>query len=142
MNAYRYSTAVSKFQKTGKILIALGCLIVLAGSGLHLIAGYPVISAALAISNLDVDLKKALRAVFLLTGFSWIAIAVVTLVVTFAKTQRSKPVALLCGFALLVQIPVWVGVMSWFVGNEMFAVAAFLLVCGGLFFRDQRSVTS
>lgn len=58
MNAYRYSTAMNKLQKTGKILIALGCFVVLAGSGLHLIAGYPVISAALATSNLDVDLRR------------------------------------------------------------------------------------
>ena len=131
---------MNKHQRTAQILIGLGCLVVLAGSSLHLIAAYPRMSAALATSNLDEGLRNALRSVFLMLGFTWIVVAVVTLIATFARTQTSKPVILFCGFALLLQIPIWVGLMGWFVGNEMFVLGAGLIVLGGLLMRGWRSV--
>jgi hypothetical protein len=124
-----------KSNRTAQLLIALGCLVVFVGSALHLIAAYPRVSAALLTSNLDQGISNALRAVFMMIGLTWIVIAVVTLIATFARTGVSKPLILFCGFALLVQIPIWVGLMGWFVGNEMFLVAAGLIVVGGLFFR-------
>ncbi len=126
---------MNKNQRIAQILIGLGCLVVLAGSTLHLIAAYPRVSAALATSNLNEDLRNALRAVFLMIGLTWIVVAVVTLIATFARTRTSKPIILFCGFALLLQIPIWVGLMGWFVGNEMFVLGAGLITCGGLLFR-------
>lgn len=117
------------------MLIGLGCLIVLVGSALHLIAAYPKVSAALASSNLNEGLRNALRAVFLMTGLTWILVAIVTMIATFARTRTSKPIILFCGFALLFQIPIWVSLMGWFVGNEMFVLGAGLIACGGLLFR-------
>jgi hypothetical protein len=131
---------MNKQQKTGQSLVALGCLILLIGSLLHLIVAYPRVSMALATSNLDNAFRNALRAVFLMIGLTWIVIAVVTLIATFARSQTSKPIVLFCGFTLLLQIPIWVYLMGWFVGNEMFVVAGGLIVCGGLLFRDWRSV--
>lgn len=131
---------MNKHQRAAQILIVLGCLVVLVGSSLHLVAAYPRVSAALATSNLNEGLRNALRAVFLMMGLTWIVIAVVTLIATFARTQTSKPIILFCGFALLLQIPIWVGLMGWFVGNEMFVLGAGLIVCGGLLVRSWRSV--
>jgi hypothetical protein len=125
---------MNQHQGTARILIGLGCLVVLVGSILHLIAGYPRVSAALATSNLNEDFRNALRAVFLMIGLTWIVVAVVTLIATFARTKTSTPIILFCGFALLLQIPIWVGLMGWFVGNEMFVAGAGLIVCGGLLF--------
>ena len=73
-------------------------------------------------------------------ALTWMVVAVVTLMATFARTHTNKPILLFCGFALLLQIPVWVGLMGWFVGNEMFALGAALIVCGGLLFPGSRSV--
>lgn len=73
-------------------------------------------------------------------GLTWIAVAVVTLIAALARTHTSKPIILLNGFALLLQIPIWVGLMGWFVGNERFVLGAGLMVCGGLLFRGWRSV--
>jgi hypothetical protein len=131
---------VSKLQRTAQILIGLGCLVLLVGSTLHLIAAYPRVSAALATSNLDLGLRNALRSVFFMMGLTWIVVAVVTLIAAFARSHASKPIILVCGFALLLQIPIWVGLMGWFVGNEMFLLGAGLIVCGGLLFRDRRFV--
>lgn len=127
-------------QRTARILIGVGCLILLAGSSLHLIAGYPRVSAALAASNLSEDFKNALRAVFLLIGWTWIVIVIVTLIAAFSRSQAGRPMILFCGFALLIQIPVWVALMGWFVGNEMFVLGAVLIVCGGLLAPERRFV--
>jgi hypothetical protein len=110
------------------------------GSAFHLIAAYPQVSAALASSNLNEALRNALRAVFLMIGLTWIVVAVVTLIATFAATRTSKLIILFCGFALLLQIPIWVSLMGWFVGNEMFLLGAGLIVCGGLLFRGWHPV--
>jgi hypothetical protein len=130
---------MSKRQRTAQILVALGCLVVLVGSGLHLAGGYPIVSAALTKSNLDDSIKNALRAVFLMIGMTWIVVALVTLIATFAVARTSKRVTLLCGFALLLQVPIWVDLMGWFVGNEMFLLGAGLIVSGGLLFRNWSS---
>ena len=71
-------------------------------------------------------------------GITWIVVALVTLIATFATTRTSKPVTLLCGFALLIQVPMWVNLMGWFVGNETFLLGAGLIVSGGLLFRNWR----
>jgi len=125
---------MSKRQKVAQLLVGLGSLIMLAGAVLHLVAAYPKVSAALAASNLAAALKDALRAVFFMIGCTWITIAIATLIAAFAETKIRKAMVLFCGFALLVQIPVWVQLMGWFVGNEMFIVAGGLIVCGGLLF--------
>ena len=124
---------MNKHRRTAQWLIGLGCFLVLAGSGLHLIAAYPRVSAALTPSNLDAGLKNALRAVFAMIGLSWIVITVVTLIAAFATTRISKLIVLFCGVALLLQLPIWVGLMGWFIGNELFLIAAAFIVIGGLF---------
>jgi hypothetical protein len=131
---------MNKPQRTARVLIGLGCLVLLVGATLHLIAAYPKVSAALASSNLNEALRNALRAVFLMIGLTWIIVAVVTLIATFARTRTSKLIILFCGFALLLQIPIWVSLMGWFVGNEMFLLGAALIVCGGLLFRARHPV--
>ncbi len=114
---------MNKRQRTAQSLVVLGSAIVLVASILHMAVAYPKVSAALIASNLDEVLRNALRAVFLMIGFSWIVITVVQLIGTFARAQANKPIVLFSGFALLLQVPVWVGLMGWFVGNEMFLLA-------------------
>lgn len=127
-------------RRTAQFLIGLGCLVILVGSALHLFAGYPRVSAALVNSNLEAVLRNALRAVFLMIGLTWIVVTVATMIATFAPARTSKLTILFCGFALLSQIPIWVGLMGWFIGNEMFLVGAGLIVCGGFLFGARPSV--
>lgn len=121
--------------KTALLLVGFGCIVLLVGAILHLIAAYPRVSAALSASNLNGGLESAIRAVFLMVGWGWIVIAIVTLIAAFTETRIRKVVVLFCGFAFLAQTPIWVGIMGWFVGNEMFVAAGILIVCGGLLFR-------
>lgn len=119
-------------QTSARILIALGSLDIAVGAVLHLAAGYPIVLAGLAASNLDAGLRNAMRAVFLMIACLWIVVAGVTLIAAFAKAGNRKTIVLFCGFTLLAQIPIWVKAMGWFIGNEMFLVAGVLIACGGL----------
>jgi hypothetical protein len=121
-----------KRQFVAKLLVGLGCLNMLVGAGLHLYAGYPLISAGIAASNLSGRLANATRAVFLMIGFTWITIAVVTLIAAFTQTRIRKILVLFCGLSLLAEIPIWVRLMGWFVGNEMFLLSGVLITLGGL----------
>jgi hypothetical protein len=125
---------MKKRQTLAQLLASLGSLVMLLGAALHLAAAYPKVSTALAASNLSPDLKDALRAVFALIGCNWIVVAIVTLIAAFTGTRIRKAIVLFTGFSLLAQIPIWVGIMGWFVGNEMFIAAAGFIVCGGLIF--------
>ncbi len=123
-----------KRQFVAQSLISLGSLNMLLGAGLHLYAGYPLLSADLAASNLTALMANAARTVFLLIGLAWILIAVITLIVAFTQTRIRKVLVLLCGLSLLVWIPIWVRLMGWFVGNEMFLLSGVLITLGGLLF--------
>ncbi len=122
---------MKKRQTVARLLIGFGSLNMLLGAGLHLAGGYPRVSAALAASNLSALLANAMRAVFLMTGLMWITIAVVTLVAAFTQTRIRKAIVLLCGFSLLAEIPIWVGLMGWFIGNEMVLLSGTLITLGG-----------
>jgi hypothetical protein len=120
-----------KRQIVAQLLVGLGSLNMLAGAGLHLFAGYPRVSAALASSNLNGLLANAMRAVFLMIGLMWITIAIVTLIAAFTQTRIRKILVVFCGFSLLAGIPIWVGLMGWFIGNEMFLLSGALITFGG-----------
>ena len=122
---------MNKRQIVAQLLVGLGSLNVLVGAGLHLLAGYPRLSVALAASNLSALLANAMRAVFLMIGFTWITIAVVTLIAAFTQTRIRRILVLFCGLSLLAQIPVWVELMGWFMGNEMFLLSGVLITFGG-----------
>lgn len=123
-----------KRQFVAQLLVGLGCLNMLVGAGLHLFAGYPLISAGIAASNLSGPLSNATRAVFLMIGFTWITIAVITLIAAFTQTRIRKVLVLFCGLSLLAGIPIWVRLMGWFIGNEMFLLSGVLITLGGLLF--------
>jgi hypothetical protein len=123
---------MNKRRRIAQVLVGLGSLNVVVGATLHLVAGYPIASAALAASNLSALMLGAMRAVFLMIGWTWIMIAALTLIAAFTETRIRKTIVLFCGLGLLAQIPEWVRLMGWFIGNEMFLAAAALIVCGGL----------
>ena len=123
---------MNKRQTIARVLVGLGCLNMLAGAMLHLLAGYPRVKSFLAASNLSAAMQEAMRAVFLMIGCMWIMVVIVTLIAAFTKTRIRKAIVLFCGLALLAQIPIWVHFMGWFIGNEMFLVSAMLIAGGGL----------
>jgi len=133
---------MNKRQVAARVLVGLGSLNVLVGAGLHLSAGYPRLSAVLAASNLTSLYANAMRAVFLIVGMAWITIAVIALIAAFTQTRIRRPLVLLCALSLLAEIPIWVSLMGWFIGNEMIAVSAVLITLGGVLMPPHQSLSS
>jgi len=114
------------------VLIGLGSLNVLVGAGLHWAGGYPLVSKALAGSNLSAPLANAMRAVFLMIGLTWVTIAIIAFIAAFYQTRIRKLLVLLCGLSLLAEVPIWVALMGWFIGNEMFLFSGILISLGAI----------
>lgn len=129
---------MKKRQIVAQLLVGLGSLNVLVGAGLHMMAGYPLLSKALAASNLGGILGNAMRAVFLIVGMAWITIAIVALIAAFTQTRIRKVLVLFCGFSLLAEIPIWVSFMGWFIGNEMYLLSGILITLGGFLLPPSR----
>lgn len=118
--------------KIARSLVGLGSIVLFAGALLHLIAGYPLVSAGVLASNLDAALKPALRSVFLIVGWHWIVVAVISAVGAFARARLAKTIVLICGLAVLIDGTVMAVFLGWFVGSEMILASALLILCGGL----------
>jgi hypothetical protein len=73
---------------------------------------------------------------------AWITIAIVALIAAFTQTAIRRALVLLCGLSLLAEIPVWVSLMGWFIGNEMICVSAVLITFGGFLLPPHRSLSS
>ncbi len=117
-----------------RVLVAIGSVVLFAGSALHSMLAYPMVSTALAASNLSHSLQSALRAVFLLVAWDWIAIAMIVLVAGFTETRLRRIVILFCGVALLVQTGIMLHFLGWFTGSEMIVAAGLLIVSAGFVF--------
>ncbi len=121
-------------RKAARVLVAIGSVVLFAGAALHSMLAYPMVSTALAASNLSHSLQSALRAVFLLVAWDWIAIAMIVLVAGFTETRLRRIVILFCGVALLVQTGIMLHFLGWFTGSEMIVAAGLLIVSAGFVF--------
>ena len=127
---------MNRGNKAGRILVALGAIVLFASAVLHSVGAYPKVSSAMSASNLSARLQGPLRAVFLLVGWDWIVVAVVALVAAFTETKLRKVLVLLCAVAVLVEAGITLAFIGVFLGNEMIGSAALLILCGGLLFQD------
>ena len=117
-----------------RVLVAFASVVLFASAALHSILAYPMVSAALAVSNLSHSLQSAMRAVFLLVAWDWIVIAMIVLFAGFTETMLRRIVILLCGVALLVQTGIMLRFLGWFTGSEMIVAAGLLIVSAGFVF--------
>lgn len=131
---------MNRRDKTAQILVALGSLVLFASTVVHCAGAYPRLSHLLGASNLGVPLQQALRAVFLLAGVDWVAIAVVALLAAFTATRLRKVLVLVCGVTVLVETGLTLAYIGVFVGNEMIGSAAVLLLGGGLLFGKSKGL--
>jgi hypothetical protein len=115
-----------------RILVTLGCVVLLVAAVVHFLV-YPKFSApAVHASNLPVALQSIFEIAFLSMSWSWIVLALIVLVVTFGEARLRKPIALICGFAVLIQAVCTVPLVGFFIGNEMIGAASLLIIIGCL----------
>ncbi len=117
-----------------RVFVILGCVLLFASAALHSFAGFSKVFPVLATSNLSPGLQAAFRVIFLALGWHWLLTAIVALLAGFTETKLRKTLVLLCGLGLLLETGAGVGMMGFFIGNEMIGTAALLLICGGLLF--------
>ena len=119
-------------------LVTLGCVVLLAAAALHCLVYIKFSAPAVRGSNLPIALQSVFGVAFLSMAWSWIVLAVIVLVVTFGEGRLGKPIALICGFAVLLQAACTVLMMGLFLGNEMIGGASLLIIIGCFLFPRSR----
>jgi hypothetical protein len=121
-----------------RTLVTLGCVVLLVAATLHCLAYLKFSAPAVHGSNLPIALQSVFEVAFLSMAWSWIVLALIVLVVTFGEARLGKPIALICGFAVLIQAVFTVPMVGFFIGNEMIGVASLLIIIGCFFFQTSR----
>jgi hypothetical protein len=121
-----------------RTLATLGCIMLFVAAALHWVAYQKFSAPAVHASNLPIALQTVFEVAFLSMAWSWIVLAFIVLVVTFGETRLGKPIALICGFAVLIQAAFTVLVIGLFIGNELIGAASVLIIIGGFLFPRSR----
>ena len=117
-----------------RTLVTLGCVVLLVAAAVHCLAYLKFSAPAVHASNLPIALQSVFEVAFLSMAWSWIVLALIVAVVTFVETRLGKPIALICGFAVLIQAVFTVSMVGFFIGNEMIGAASLLIIIGCFLF--------
>ncbi|HEY6126589.1 MAG TPA: hypothetical protein VIW23_00250 [Candidatus Acidoferrum sp.] len=118
-----------------RTLVTLGCTVLLAAAAMHCLAYQKIAGPAVHASNLPIALQSVFEIAFLSMAWSWIVLALIVLVATCREARLGKPIALICGFAVLIQAAFTVAKVGFFIGNEMIGAASLLIIIGGFLFQ-------
>ena len=122
-----------------RTLVTLGCIVLFAAAALHCVAYVKFSAPAVHASNLQVPMQSVFEIAFLSMAWSWFVLALIALVVTFWEARLSKPVVLICGFAVLIQAIFTVPMVGFFIGNEMIGAASLLMIIGAFMSHGSQS---
>ena len=122
-------------------LVMLGCVVLLVAAAMHCLAYVKFSAPAMHASNLPIALQSVFEVAFLSMAWSWIVLALIVLVVTFREIRLDKPIALICGFAVLIQAVFTVPMVGFFIGDEMIGTASLLIIIGCSLFHGSRVET-
>lgn len=124
-----------------RALVTLGCIVLLASAAMHCLAYLKFSAPAVHASNLPIALQSVFEIAFLSMAWNWVILAALVLVVTFGEARLGKQIALICGFAVLIQAVLTVPMVGFFIGNEMLGAASLLIIIGGFLFSGSRVET-
>ena len=124
-----------------RTLLTLGCVVLLVTAAVHCLAYLKFSAPAVHGSNLPIALQSIFEIAFLSMAWNWIVLALIVLVVTFGEARLGKPIALICGFAVLIQAVFTVPMVGFFIGNEMIGAASLLIIIGCFLLRGWRVET-
>ena len=124
-----------------RTVLTLGCLVLLVAAAMHCVAYVTFSAPAVQASNLPIALQSIFQIAFLSMGWSWLVLALIVLVVVFGEARLAKPIALICGFAVLIQAVYTVPLVGFFIGNEMIGAASLLIIIGAFLFHGSQVET-
>lgn len=108
-------------------LVMLGFALLVAAA-MHGLAYLKFSAPAVHASNLPIAQQSVFKIAFLSMVWNWMVLALIVLVVTFREARLGKPVALICGFAVLIQAVFTVPMVGFFIGNDMIGAASLLII--------------
>ncbi|MGH9734685.1 MAG: hypothetical protein ACRD8A_08865 [Candidatus Acidiferrales bacterium] len=120
--------------KVARWFVGLGCFVLMASVILHCLAYLKVSSPAVAASNLPAPLQSVFSVAFLSMAWTWLVLAIIAWLAVFQETKSSKPILLICGFAVLLQAIFTLPFVGLFIGNELIGAASLLIIAGGFTF--------
>jgi hypothetical protein len=121
-----------------RTLVTLGCIVLLVAAAIHCLAYLKFSAPAVHASNLPIALQSVFEIAFLSMAWSWIVLSLVVVAVTFGEARLGKPIALICGFAVLIQAVFTVPMVGIFIGNELIGAASLLIIIGGFLLQRSR----
>lgn len=127
---------MNRRNRAGRILVAIGSLVLFATAAVHFLAGYSQGLPALAASNLGAGLQSGFHVVFLSVAWDWILLGLIAAVAAFKATAARRSLVLLCGFGVLIEAVGGATVMGLFIGNELIGIAAIFTIVGGCLLGD------
>src|SRR5512147_2032556 len=86
-----------------RTLVTLGCIVLLVAAAVHCVAYQKISAPAVHASNLPIALQSVFEIAFLSMAWNWIVLAFIVLVGTFGEARLGKLIALIRGFAVLIQ---------------------------------------
>jgi hypothetical protein len=124
-----------------RTLVMMGCILLLVAAAIHCLAYQKFAAPAVHASNLPITQQSVFEIAFLSMAWSWTVLGLMVLVVTFGQTRLGKLIALIGGFAVLIQALFTVPMVGFFIGNEMIGAASLLIIVGGFLFQGSRVET-
>jgi hypothetical protein len=124
-----------------RTLVTLGCILLLVAAAIHCLAYQKFAAPAVHASNLPIAQQSVFEIAFLSMAWSWTVLGLIVLVVTFGQTRLGKLIALIGGFAVLIQAVFTVAKVGFFIGNEIIGAASLLIIIGGFSFQGSRVQT-
>ena len=115
-------------------LVALGSLVLFVAAALHGILGYRAVFAALHGIDAPPRIISALKVVWLMVSWHWIAVGILALIAAFARTWPRRAILPICALVALVDAAGAYSAIGLFIGDELLAVAALALLAGAALF--------
>jgi hypothetical protein len=120
---------VSARERAARLLVVLGAIALFATAVGHL-RDYEKDAQRASVQS--ASMQGVFRAMHLLVGWQWIVLGLLALLAVIGEMRLRRALVLLCGVAVLVEAMLTFAQMGVFLGTELMALAAILMIGGGV----------
>jgi hypothetical protein len=126
-------------KRSAQALAILGAVAMLVSAAFHGTLGYEGVVAALSQKGVDPTIVAALKAIWLIVSWHWLAIAILVLASSFGRTAPWRVVLLVCGIAVIGDALGAFAAIGIFVGDELLAVAGVSILAATALFQPPQA---
>jgi hypothetical protein len=121
-------------KRSAQALAILGAVAMLVSAAFHGTLGYQGMVGGLAGKGVDPIIFAALKAIWLIVSWHWIAIAILVLASSFGRTAPWKVILSVCGIAVIGDALGAFAAIGAFVGDELLAIAGVSILAAAALF--------